>query len=587
MALKSLLSLAFAASVLAFLLLHYSGHLFYQEQYQMFMFTGAYASQVLSLPGGIAEYLSRFTIQFFRVAWLGAMCVAALLTVLQWLTWRAMSRRPLWLYPVSFVPAILMWMYVCDENAMLTAPYALALSLAAAWAVDCIHCRALRATLILASIPVMYMACGPLAVAMPVVTLIHELALGKSSVPRWALLAAAAIALCVACPIIAYHIFPYPMQRLFTGLHYFRFPQVVAVMPWIACAATCLVIALSAWGRNIAPQKSIAVFAALTVFVSAFAAWGVGRSADFDKEEVLAYDYLLRTRQWKQIVDKAMVKSPDYPMTVASLNLALAKTGQMSDFMFRFFQNGTDGLIPPFVRDFTSPLPASEIFYHLGMVNTAQRYAFEINEAIPDYQKGARFYKRLAETNLINGNYEAARKYLVALQHTLFYKRWASETMALLGNEEAIDSNPEYGWLRRMRQQKDVFFSEAELDSMFGLLFENSQEKETNKLAFEYMLAYCLLNRDLNRFLELYPLGKSLNYNHIPLSYQEALVFTWVQSHNSWEGLPWSINPNVLKRMQQFIADSSTANVDPEMMQQKYQGTYWAYLMKMNNKPAQ
>ncbi len=584
-ALKCFLSLAFAASVFLFYLKLYPGHLAYHEQYQMFLFTTSYAAEVLALPGGLAEYMSRFSIQFFRIDWMGALWMALILVASQWLTWRTMLHRPIWAYPLSFAPAIALWAYMCDENAMPTTVFALSLSLAAALLVTRARNANLRYALALIGIPVMYIACGPLAVVFPIVVFIHLFA-DKSSC-RLATTATVAIvgaALCVACPVVAHHIFLYPLGRLTTGLHYFRFPMVAPTIGWAAAATACAVVVTSAWLRRALLKKSLALLALLSLAAAGAAAWCVGRSADLDKEEVLAYDFLLRTRQWRAIVDKALVKSPDYPMTVASLNLALAKTGQLADFMFRFYQNGTHGLVPPFVRDFTSPLPAGEVYYHLGMVNTAQRYAFEINEAIPDFQKGARFYKRLAETNLINGNYEAARKYLATLQHTLFYSRWATETMALLGDEQAIDSNPEYGWLRRMRQQKDIFFSEKEMDSMFGLLFENSSIKETNKLAFEYMLAYCLLNRDLDRFVQLYPLGKSLNYNHIPLSYQEALVFTWVKDHTSWEGLPWSINPNVLRRMQQFIADASVPDPDPEALQQKYRGTYWAYLMETNKK---
>lgn len=44
-------------------------------------------------------------------------------------------------------------------------------------------------------------------------------------------------------------------------------------------------------------------------------------------------------------------------------------------------------------------------------------------------------------------------------------------------------------------------------------------------MAFEYMLTYVLQKKDLERFMKYYPLGKDLGYNHIPISYQEALIF--------------------------------------------------------------
>ena len=54
---------------------------------------------------------------------------------------------------------------------------------------------------------------------------------------------------------------------------------------------------------------------------------------------------------------------------------------------------------------------------------------------------------------------------------------------------------------------------------MLGLLL---QHNKSNRMAFEYMLAYVLQKKDLERFMKYYPLGKDLGYNHIPISYQEA-----------------------------------------------------------------
>ena len=70
------------------------------------------------------------------------------------------------------------------------------------------------------------------------------------------------------------------------------------------------------------------------------------------------------------------------------------------------------------------------------MINTAQRFTFEAMESIPNFNKSSRCFKRLAETNLINGQYEVAAKYLRALRKTLFYKDWAEEAMTYLYDEE-------------------------------------------------------------------------------------------------------------------------------------------------------
>ena len=75
-------------------------------------------------------------------------------------------------------------------------------------------------------------------------------------------------------------------------------------------------------------------------------------------------------------------------------------------------------------------------------------------EAIPNYRKSARLTRRIIECEIINGNYKVAAKLLRRLQKTLFYRNWANQTMALLGNEKAINRHPIYGKLRKYREKE-------------------------------------------------------------------------------------------------------------------------------------
>ncbi len=201
---------------------------------------------------------------------------------------------------------------------------------------------------------------------------------------------------------------------------------------------------------------------------------------------------------------------------------------------------------------------------------------FEAIEAIPDYKKSGRAYLRLAETNLIIVQYDVAAKNLLALRHTLFYMKWATHTMSYLNNETKIERHPEWGWLRKARYTEDFLFSDTEMDIMLGLLL---RQNKNNRMAFEYMLAYVLQKKDLERFMKYYPLGKDLGYNHIPISYQEALIFIWTQQHSNFQGLPWSISRNVLEGVSEF-ARVYTTQKDPEpILRPKYEKTFWYYLL--------
>ena len=143
----------------------------------------------------------------------------------------------------------------------------------------------------------------------------------------------------------------------------------------------------------------------------------------------MTYDYLVRNKRWNEVLKYSIRKPPQNYLSLAMLNLAVAKTGQLGDKMFNYDQHGIEGLFLPFNKvGYTAPLMGNEIFYHIGLINASQKYVFEAMEIIPHKDKSARTIMRLAETNLINGSYKISEKYLKILEKTLFYRRWAKDT---------------------------------------------------------------------------------------------------------------------------------------------------------------
>jgi len=128
--LRAIYTLLFGVAVILFFGLAYPHHLHYQEQYQLFLFDWNYVWEIVQLPGGVADLLGRFCTQFFLFAWVGALIIGILLTLVQLLTHRLsnspLGRRTLatngtqeWLYGLSFVPSFLLWLFLLDENALL------------------------------------------------------------------------------------------------------------------------------------------------------------------------------------------------------------------------------------------------------------------------------------------------------------------------------------------------------------------------------------------------------------------------------------------------------------------------------------
>ena len=585
-------------AVFCFFDFFYPYHLHFQEQYQLFESTWAYFASVASVPGGVADWAGRFLTQFFYYAPLGAVLLALLMCAIQLLTWALCRNKSLMVYALSFVPAFLSVAYFCDENALAGGLVALALALGAA--ALCLLIRNLRTRRILelCLVPVLYMACGPLSIVFVLTTAFRELNEAKrnaaggislsehfsasgtksqSAVKRSCGFIIILILLAALCPLVASRIFPYSLQRLLQGVHYYRTHNTLPGLLYTASLSAVLVV-LASCLKIRKPLRSFLPGLALFAVLVAGGVLFTLRTADFFKEEWMRYDFMVRMQMWNRILFQTERRHPDNPKTVSCLNLALAKTGRLPENQFSYFQNGPQGLLPGFEGDYTNPVSTGEIFWHLGMVNTAQRFAFEAQEAIPDFQKSGRFYQRLAETNIVNGDWEVARKYLKALQHARFYRKWADETLGMLADSTVFERRPELARVRDWRlNEHDFLFSDEEMDSMLGML---SVEHPDNTLALDYLLAWCLLRKDLNRFAECIPMVKA---SPMPQAYQEALVLLWSFTHEDYSGLPPYIDPVYVQGLNRFIADANSGK-SMAMMEAMYGKTYWFYFLYRYNR---
>ena len=494
--LKALMTIFFGLAVTLFFALAYPHHLHFQEQYQLFLFEAGYVREVLSVPGGLADLLGRFCTQFFLYARVGAIIIGVLLVVVQLMSARLVGWNQY--YGLSFLPAALLWVFLLDENALLGGVWALILVMLAAWDIGRIANPMGRSLVAMACAPLLYWMAGPVAFLFVLLVFLDESRRG-TFLSRCISVVTVGV-LCVL-PAVLPHFVSMSAARLWQGVHYTRYPDAFPMWLWLATGSVAVLSMLHLFVKRWHESEQRWVRPVVSALIAlVVVALGVRVKMNPRTEQVMAYDYMARNQQWNRILHTADHQMPDNPLMVTALNLALGMKGLMADNMFRYVQNGVEGLLPEFVSDPVSPLTTSEAYYQLGMINTAQRFVFEAQEAIPDYQKSGRCYKRLAQTNLINGSYEVARKYLLALRKTLFYKDWANETLPLLGNEEAIAKHPEYGRLRRSLYKDSFLFSDHVTPEMLeDLYFSNTD----NMLALEYLKAYYMLTNNREGYAKL------------------------------------------------------------------------------------
>ena len=549
-----LLTLAFGVVVFLFWSIRYPYVLAYQEQLQLFLFDGDYFCERISEPGGLARYVAELLVQFYNAAAIGALIIALLFMLVQQLTWRLMRAKSHYL--LSFLPALMLWYAMGDENVMLTYVVALvmALSVALAWTRWCAGIALWKKLIVaLVAIPVLYWLIGPMVLLVALVMM------------PW-LVAVPAVVYALTLMLLSAQWLPFPMTRVMLGVGYYRVP---ATLPYMLMAIPVVTLLLTWFVKCLPQPRKWVRYAEALVFAILIL---VPQTYGFDKKkyDLIEYDYLVRVGDWNAIIKKAEKQMPDLPMSVSATNLALAKTNQLGDRAFDFFQRGTEGLLPRFERNFATAQLTGEIYFNLGLVNTAQRFAFEAMEAIPNYNKSARVVKRLAETNLINGQYEVARKYLKILEKTVFYRPWAQRMMAMLGDENAINRHPLYGMLRQYRLHDDFLFSERELDKICGQLFIHNQQ---NQMAAQYLLMMPLLDGDVSRFMNYVQYVQNrIAYN--PRHCQEAIAFAFFQQRqNPPQGL---VSPLILQQMNDFSRMYSQDKNSPELS--RYKNTVWYYL---------
>lgn len=591
---KPLLSLLFGVAGVIFWAVPFVGGLCFQEQYQMFLFDTGYFLERIVLPGGLADYISEFLVQFYYMPVLGGAIIALLLMGIQAAVWGLMkqygARHDFPGYLLSFLPSIALWCAMGDQNVLLSFVVALFGALVIGWIHNRFHNRLVKVVFELVSTALVYWFLGP------VVFLYAALMIGdtlKNAQQKDSILSGIGYSVCILVLTIAWILLTtqtlqYPLYRIFAGLNYYRYPGTISPLPFVVMVWAVVIPFLGMipchrkFLQKLQQSKVVIVLSYVLVIVASW--FGIKASFDEMTYDLIDYDFLVRTEQWDKIIEKAEKKPATTPLSVSCVNLALSQKGMLADRLFEFYQNGGEGLFPTFTRDMISPVSTAEIFFRLGMVNDAERYMFEAQEAIPNYRKSARLTRRIIECEIINGNYQVAAKLLRRLQKTLFYSNWANQTIALLGNEKAINRHPVYGKLRKYREKKrDFLFSDREMDQMLGLLFLNDNH---NRMAYEYLMCYELLQRDMEKFMQYYPLGRFVGYDHIPRTFQEILIGNWMKTHSDPRTIPYSVDAQNVNNTLSFIQLYMQNPKNSQLNQQPYVSNAWHYMVIQDKEEA-
>lgn len=566
----------FALATALFFAFPYRYHLYFHEQNQLLLLTWDYFLKAISVPGGFSDWLGEFIVQFFRLVYPAALILGIFMAKIQVFSSKLISRfsgrDDILGWVIGFIPAVLVLIHLASDNAIVGGGVAFLMSISILYACTKVEEDRVRRIVGIASVVAAYWLAGPLALLNAVGVLSYEILVRRSKCPVFIV---SVVALAVLSPVVSHLFVPVRYPEFFYGLHYDRLPGEVAWWLWAADFSLCLIMVLSALSTYVKPmgaKLNHVISVALLALVCVCGASGLRSVRNDIMERTFMYDKMYVDADYDSIIKEYAEELPvDAYSAPVYNNLAMAQKGLLLEDMFTVPQRGIDGLLPEYEGGFFSQIACAEVLFQIGFASSAHRLFFEAQESVPDYRKTARCYKALARTNIVMGYESAARKYLDALSHTLFYRHWAKETLALLGDEKAISEHPIYGPLkRRLPRGFDMLFNVDNLTRPLGLL---CVENNTNVIAVQYLMAYSLLNGDLNSFAAFY---NSASFREHPRACQEAAAMI--------PGYPKATEAAV-KRFRQFNLDIQQKK-DASYMKRTYGDSYWYYYSMMQARNA-
>ncbi|MBP5419400.1 MAG: hypothetical protein J6Y72_06280 [Bacteroidales bacterium] len=575
------MSAAYAIAVFVFWLLH-AEFLSYQEQYQLFLFSADYAAERFSVAGGLADYVGEFLTQFYILPAAGAAIVALVLVGLQLAVWSLVGARNLHTYVLSFLPSVLMAGYLLDENVLLSFPIAVTLSLLSVKLFRKITAGAAALRVLFVEVYLaLYWLLGAASVLFAAIVIVGWFVRVRNGVwlmALWLLVVALLPYVVFGVPFLN----QYAPAQIFAGINYYRVPNIFPAMQWcVLLAAFLLSIGIDYCARIKSARMSV-IIATCIAIVAGIASFSA--NYDADKARVFRFDYLVRNQRWQDIVDYADHVQPRDNFSLQCTNLALAKLGLLGERMFDFHQNDIGSLVAAYERNNTTCLATAEIFYHLGMINSAFRYNFDLQESILNNRKSGRFMRRMVECLIVNHKYKAASKYINKLKQSMFYRSWALRAEACLGNDELVDAHRIWGEKRRLRFKNEFIYNYNEIEKMFGQLAV--QKGSNNLLAWNYFCAALLLKGQLQNFAGYYHFAADkYNQTIIPIHHQEALAFFWTLGHSSFDGFPYQLSPSLTQRLMSFAREYQQNPQNQNAWKPQFGNTYWFYYLTHNMQP--
>jgi hypothetical protein len=562
---------------LAYLFFFGKGIFFYQENNSLFIFSSDYIQKFTSKPGGLLVYAGNFLTQFYFNSFYGSIILSSLLflfyVVLIKLDERLTANRSFSLLFLLLTSCLLL---LLQTNYDLYVHQILGLFLTLLWFV--ISIGSIKPTIrfiFICLFPVFYYLVGAFVLIYIGLYIIYSVIYEKESQRYYFPAFLIGMAL-LTFLLFKYILFLQPLDYLLGYPLFFNTSSKLTRNLYLFSGLILICPLLLNWTGLINIKKKFERIIPSATILILFPVTLLLLYLKYDPR--LANIMKLEKSVFKQDWDAVIKQQERSPSTDAIgqfyYNLALSEEGKLCDRMFFSNQDfGPMALTLP--RDNQQAFRAVYYYYAIGLIGEAHHLAYELM-----VQHGYRpeNIKLLIKTELINGNYKIAGRYINVLKKTLLYKNWAEKYEKMLFNPSLISSDPELGRKIRLLPAHDFFVISDDVKNLELFLKINPE----NKMAFEYKVARLLLEKDLLEAVSQIKKMKEIGYLKIPRHLEEALVaFIYFTKQNPELG-DLSINPETEKRFNQYLTVYNyygrNKTLLDKVMKNTEKNTFWYYL---------
>ena len=296
-------------------------------------------------------------------------------------------------------------------------------------------------------------------------------------------------------------------------------------------------------------------------------------SRDENRKTRFKVDYYAYHKMWPELLKSAQHK-PENPFIAHAVNRALYHTDRLGYDMFSWPQH-PDYLFLSDKKYKWMYWQIFDVFLDLGVVNMAENALTECLEGL-----GSRpmILQRLALINMVKGNLGSAKIYLGALSKTLFHADWAKQYLDRLRTDPNLSEDRYIQHLRSLCLDKDCpIHSLLNERTLSWLLEKNSQ----NRMAFEYLMAWYMLNRYLGIFVQKIELLPDLGYAELPTHYEEAALIYVYGTRKPLHLNGYLSSPQKRRQIEDFSRLLSSYGGDKQAaskeLSKKFRNTYFFY----------